>query len=323
MKKSILLSNHYDGTPLTVLKDAIKDDFDLIVLDKAVQEELYEKVPLADYLLVSGRLTIDEALLNRAGRLKMIQRTGVGIDNLDLAGIKSRGIPLYVNRGVNAVSVAEHTVMLMLSAIKKTYKVNRQMREGIWKKQQTGLTTHELAGRTVGLIGMGSIGRLVAKMLGGFNVRILYYDQIRLEPEMEDRLMVTYAGFYDVLARADILSLHAGYDPEAGYLLAEDEFACMKEGSVLINTARGKLVKETALIEALQTGRLSACGIDTYETEPPVGVSLLAAFDQAMLSPHIAGVSYEAFARMMGQAVANIRCFDQGDLAAIEESRRI
>lgn len=323
IKPTILLTNHYEGKPLKILENAVGGRFNLLILDRAVQEELYEKIPLADYLLVSGRLSIDERLIRSAKRLRMIQRTGVGLDNLDLAFIKSCGIPLYVNAGVNAISVAEHALMLMLSTIKKSYLVNCQMRQGIWKKQETGLSTHELTGKTVGLIGMGSIGKLVAKLLSGFDVRILYYDRVRLEPELEGQLRVTFAEFYDVLERADIISLHASYDPKSGYLIAENEFNHMKQGSVLINTARGKLVKEEALIEALRTGKLSACGIDTFETEPPSGLSPLTAYNQALLSPHIAGVSYEAFSRMMGQAIDNISLFHAGDLEAIKESKRL
>ena len=322
-RPTLLLTNHYEGKPLAILKAAVGDRFNLIILDKADQEELYEKAAMADYMLVSGRLSIDEKLVRKATRLKMIQRTGVGLDNQDLAFIKSRGIPLYVNRGVNAVSVAEHTVMLMLSTIKKSYKVNLQMRQGVWKKQQTGLSTHEIFGKTVGLVGMGSIGRLVAKMLAGFDVRILYYDKIPLGAEEEELLKVTYTDFDELLKQADILSLHASYDPKAGYLIAENEFEHMKPGAVLINTARGKLVKEKALLEALYSGRLSACGIDTFETEPPNGISPLADYDQALLSPHIAGVSYEAFSRMMSQAVNNISLYDAGDLEAIKESKRL
>lgn len=323
MKKTLLLSNHYEGTPLAILKKAVSDRFHLLVLTQADQKELYERIGEADYLLVSGRLKIDEEAIRRAGRLKMIQRTGVGLDNLDLECLKNHGIPLYVNRGVNAVSVAEHTVMLMLSTLKRSFHVNLQMRKGIWKKQATGLTTHELSGKNIGIIGMGSIGQAVARMLKGFDVNIYYYDVVRLDEALEKQLGITWAEFPALLGKADILSLHCGYKEETGFLITEKELALMPEGSILINTARGKLVKEKALIEVLESGHLSACGIDTYEMEPPSGITALAAFDQALLSPHIAGVSYEAFSRMMNQAVRNISCFDEGNLEAIKESRRI
>ena len=323
MKKTILLSNNYKGLPRRILEEAVGDRFHLALLSRPDQEELYERVSGADYLLVSGRLKVDEELIRRAKKLKMVQRTGVGLDNIDLACLKKYGIPLYVNRGVNAVSVAEHTLMLMLSTIRNSYRVNCLMRQGIWKKQETGLTTHELSGKCIGLVGLGSIGRLVVKMLSGFDVRILYYDQVRLGPDQEESLGVIYRDFPDILKEVDILSLHCALDPSGTYLISDKEFDRMKEGAVLINTARGRLVEEEALIRALDSGRLSACGIDTFETEPPAGTSRLAAYKQALLSPHIAGVSYEAFSRMMGQAIGNITAFDEGDLASIEGSRRL
>lgn len=321
MKKTLLLSNHYEGIPLQILKKAVGDRFRLMVLDRADRAELIRKVPEADYLLVSGRLQIDREVIDKADRLKMVQRTGVGLDNMDLACLKEHGIPLFVNRGVNAVSVAEHTLMLMLGTLKRAYAVNLQMRQGIWKKQATGLTTHELSGKTIGIIGAGSIGQAVIRLLSGFQVNILYYDPYRLPSGKEEELGISYVELEDLLARADLVSLHCAYDPEKGYVIAEKELSLMKNGAVLINTARGRLVKESALIKALESGKLSACGIDTFEEEPPAGVSRLAAYDQVLLSPHVAGVSYEAFSRMMELAADNIALFDQGKTDEIQGDR--
>ena len=321
MKKTLLLSNHYEGIPLEILTKAVGDRFRFLVLDRADREELLRMVPEADYLLVSGRLQIDREVIEKAGRLRMVQRTGVGLDNMDLACLKEKGIPLFVNRGVNAISVAEHTLMLMLGTLKRAYAVNLQMRQGGWKKQATGLTTRELSGKTIGIIGAGSIGQAVIKLLSGFQVDILYYDPYRLPSEKEEELGITYMDLEDLLAQADLVSLHCAYDPEKGYVIAERELSLMKDGAVLINTARGRLVKEAALITALESGKLSACGIDTFEEEPPAGVSRLASYDQVLLSPHVAGVSYEAFSRMMELAADNIALFDQGKTEEIKGNR--
>ena len=120
--------------------------------------------------------------------------------------------------------------MLMLSALKRSYSVNLLMRKGIWKKQATGLTTHELTGKTIGIIGMGSIGQAVVKMLAGFDVDILYYDVVRLDEGLEKQLRITWASFPEVLSKADILSLHCAYDEKVGYLITEKELASMKDG---------------------------------------------------------------------------------------------
>ena len=134
----ILLSNHYEGTPLAILEGAADGDFELEVLDALDVDELKRRIVDADYLLVSGRMRITGDVLACARQLKMIQRTGVGLDNMDLEGIRTRGIPLYVNQGVNATSVAEYTVYLMLAALRRSFAVNRQIRDGVWKKQETG-----------------------------------------------------------------------------------------------------------------------------------------------------------------------------------------
>lgn len=318
--KTILLSNHYAGKPLDILKRAVGEDFQLKVLTKAEHGELLDAVTQADYLIVSGRLRIDREVIDRAQRVRMIQRTGVGLDNIDTAYLKSKGIPLYVNRGVNANSVAEYTVMLMLAALKRNYAINSQIRGHIWKKQETGLTTHEIQGKTIGMVGMGNIGKRVAKMLGGFDVNILYTCRRQLPEEEEQRLGICYVTFADLLAQSDLVSLHCPYDPEKGYLIAEDEIGQMKPGAILINTARGKLVKESAAAEALSSGKLSAVGIDVFEEEPVGQACAYLDSPEAILSPHVAGLSYETFVRMMTMAVENIRAFDRGDLECIASS---
>ncbi len=321
MKNVILLTNHYEGNPKTILEQCAGDDLEIRMLPKAGREELLQMIPEADYLLVSGRLRIEREALEKAGKLKMIQRTGVGLDNMDLDAIREIGIPLYVNQGVNANSVAEYTLTLMLAALKRTWAVNLQMRQGIWKKQETGLQTRELAGKTVGLIGMGQIGQRVARMLIGFDTKTIYHDIVRLSVEKERELKLEYVSWEELLQRSDIISLHCSYSPGRGCLITRKEMAMMKDQVILINTARGKLICQADLEEALQSGKIGACGLDVFEEEPPAEAFPLAGLDNVLVSPHIAGLSYEAFHRMMRSAMDNIRAFDRGQLQQIEERR--
>lgn len=318
--KKILLSNHYEGAPLEILEEVVGGDFELVVLDELSADELKAKIADADYLLVSGRLKVSGEVLACARNLKMIQRTGVGLDNMDLASIEAQGIPLYVNQGVNSTSVAEHTLYLMLAALRRSFFVNRQIRNGVWKKQETGLTTHELHGKTVGIIGMGNIGQRVVRLLAPFGVRVLYFSIPRLSPEEEEALGVEFRPFEDVLKAADIVSLHCPATGD-GPMIGRAELQAMKDGAIVVNTARGGLVDMEALADALKSGKLSAAGIDVYDVEPvPADHPILGCAD-AVLSPHTAGVTYEAFKSMMDAAVGNIRLFDCGDLEAIGESR--
>jgi len=319
--KKLLLTNKYSGIPQSILEHAIDGQLELIMLDEVSQENLLSKVSQADYLLVSGRLKIDKNVIDNAVNLQMIQRTGVGLDNIDLDYLKEKGLPLYVNKGVNANSVAEHAVMLMLECLKKSYMVNKKIRTGVWEKQKTGLQTHEIFGKTIGLVGMGSIGRRVAEILSGFGVRILYYDMFRLDSDREAALKVEYTSLEELFKESDIVSLHCAMSEENKKLISYEQIEMMKDGGILINTARGGLVDTDAVVDALRRDKLSAVGLDAYETEPIESDSELFQFDQAILSPHIAGVSYEAFDSMMTGAIRNIMSFEHQNLSEIENSK--
>lgn len=317
--KTIQLSNHYEGEALRILQEAVAGDFELRVLERLDVEELKSKAADADYLLVSGRMKISAEVLGCAGKLRMIQRTGVGLDNMDLDCIRARGIPLYVNQGVNSTSVAEYTVYLMLAALRRSFAVNSQIRAGVWRKQATGLTTHELCGKTVGIVGMGNIGTKVARMLSAFDVKVRYFSVPRLPAEDEARMAVEFCSFEELLETVDILTFHcpAGDGP----MLGQAQIEQMRDGAIVVNTARGGLIDMQALVGALESGKLSAAGIDVYDEEPISAGHGILACENAVLSPHIAGVTYEAFRSMMGNAIDNIRRFDAGALDEIAPRR--
>ena len=278
----------------------------------------------SDYLLVSGRLSIDEGVIVAAKHLKMIQRTGVGTEMLDMDAIRRHGIPVYVNAGVNAQSVAEHTLTLMLAALKRLPQINSQTHNGVWKKQQVGVTTHELKGKTVGLVGMGNIGRLVAAMLQPFGAKVVYTDLFRQKEEVEEKLGLTYCeSFEAILPQCDILSFHCPLTMENTEILNKHTLSLMKEGAIIVNTARGKLINPNDLYEALVVGKLSAAALDTHYEEPLKEGYKLAELDNVILTPHIGGVSYEAFRQMMAGAIENIVAFEEGRLSDIESKRII
>lgn len=318
----ILHTARYTGVPLEILKKACPDGFTVKTLEELSYDCLLKEAADADYLLVSGRLPIDGHLLDAAPRLKMIQRTGVGTEMLDKEAITSRGIPVYVNAGVNARSVAEHTLLLILAALKRLPQINAQMHSGVWKKQQTGVSCHELFGKTVGLVGMGNIGRLVASMLQPFGCRVLYTDVFRQSAEVEEKLGLRYSdSFEDMLPDLDVLSFHCPLTDDNKEILNANAIAKMKEGSVVVNTARGRLIDPAALYDALRSGHLKAAALDTHYEEPVNGDYKLAELDNVILTPHIGGLSYEAFESMMTGAMANIKAFEEGGTEAIIEKR--
>lgn len=318
----ILHTARYTGIPLDILQASCPDGFTVKTLDEASCEQLLKEVADADYFLVSGRLPIDKAVLDAASRLKMIQRTGVGTEMLDLEEIRKRSIPVYVNAGVNARSVAEHTMTLMLAALKRLPQINTQTHNGVWKKQQQGVTTHELYGKTVGLVGMGNIGRLVAAMLQPFGAKVIYTDVFRQKEEVEANLGLTYCeSFKAMLPQCDILSFHCPLTKDNTEMLNRQTITMMKKGGIVVNTARGKLINPEDLYEALKSGHIKAAALDTHYEEPLKENYKLAELDNVILTPHIGGLSYEAFANMMHEAMENIKAFEEGRLDEIENKR--
>ena len=320
----ILHTARYTGIPWEILRSVVPEGFEVKTLDELSYECLVREAVDADYFLVSGRLPIDEGVLSVAKHLKMIQRTGVGTEMLDVEAIKKHGISVYVNAGVNAQSVAEHTLTLMLACLKRLPQINQQTHQGVWKKQQVGVTTRELKGKTVALVGMGNIGRLVAQMLQAFGANITYTDVIRQSDETEQRLGLTYYDSFEaMLPEADILSFHCPLVKENTEILNQRTLAMMKKGAVVVNTARGKLINPKDLYEALKSECLSAAALDTHYEEPIKKGYKLAELDNVILTPHIGGLSYEAFHQMMADAVENIVAFEEGRRAEIESKRML
>lgn len=314
----IVLSNHYSDGPFTIIQGVLPSGFELVNLQQASYEELLEKVTQADYILASGRVKIDRRIVEAAPKLKMIQRTGVGLDSIDLSVLKEKQIPLYVNQGINADSVAEHTVLLMLAALKRLTVVNAQMKEGIWIKQGNGIQNRELKGKCVGLVGMGHIGRKVARILSAFGANIVYTDVRRMPEEMENEYQIRYEQFNQLVSMSDIISLHCPLTEDSRNLFDEKVFKMMKPGSIIVNTARGGLIEEAALVNALANNEIGGAGLDVFSQEPVPSHSKLLGLENVVLTPHIGGVTYDSFRMMMQEAMNNIFMFENGRFSQIE-----
>ncbi len=317
----ILLTNKYNEKVLSVVRKELPEGFDFLSLQNASKEELVQKATVADYFLASGRVSIDKEVIESATNLKMIQRTGVGTDTIDLALLKEKGIPVYVNSGINSISVAEHTILLILSVLRCLNQVDVGVKAGKWGKNDVGIKCHSLNGKTVGIIGAGNIGKTVVKMLQAFGVAILYYDPYRLSEQVERELNVLYCDFHDLLKRIDILSLHCPLTSETKGLIGAAEFALMKQGSIVINTARGPLIDEVALVECLKSGHIKGAGLDVFSQEPLNQDNPLLNFDNVILTPHVGGLTLETFSKMIRDAFENIKLFEKGDLDLIENKK--
>lgn len=321
--RTIVITNHYTSGPLSIIKEVLPAGFNLVNLAAVSREELLKEVKQADYILASGRLKIDMTVLDAAPGLKMIQRTGVGLDSIDIEALRTRGIPLYVNQGVNSDSVAEHTLLLMLAVLRRLPSVHEEVKSGVWIKQGNGIRNRELKGKTVGIIGMGSIGRRVAELLTGFGVRIVYNDVHRMPSELEETLRATYVSFDSLLGCSEIITLHCPLSESNRNLIGPYALSKVRRGCIIVNTARGGLIDETALAGALDDGRVSGAGLDVFLTEPINHDSPILKCENVVLTPHIGGVTYDSFKRMMSEAMFNIASFENGDMSRIENRRYI
>ena len=319
--KTILFTNKYSGRPLEILEGELPEGFRAAFLPAQTQEALQNEIAGAEYLLAGGRLKITREALDQAGSLRMIQRSGVGLDALDLDAIREKGLPLYVNQGVNAESVAEHALLLILASLRRLPEIDRNTKNGIWKKQEQGVRTAELKGKTVGIVGMGHIARILAELLRPFHVRLLYHSRSRADAAFERQTGLQWAELPALLANADVITLHCALTPETRHLIREETLAQVKPGAILVNTARGALVDTAALAEALRSGRLSFAALDVHEQEPIPADYVLKELDNVILTPHVAGVTADSFRAMMHEAFRNIRCFEEGRLEEIEAYR--
>lgn len=320
MDKVILLTANYRGRPLDMVRELVPEGFSLLSMETASHEELVERAAAADYIIASGNLKIDAEVLGAASRLKMVQRLGTGLDSIDFDALKGKNIPIYANAGVNAASVAEHTIMFILASLRRLTLVHANTRSGIWKKQEQGITTRELSAQTVGIVGMGNIGQRVAALLKPFGCRMLYHSLDRLEAEEEAALGLEYETLDGVFSRSDIITLHCPLTDATKGIICAENIARMKPGVIIINTSRGKLVREADLLRALDTGAVGFAGLDVYEEEPLRNFELVR-HGQVVCTPHIAGNTYDSFTRMMKQAFRNIRMYDQGLHTEIEKYR--
>lgn len=309
MLKRILLSNHYPEEVLRLFMTEVPFGFDLVQLEQVTNECLHGAIGEADYLIASGRLIIGEKALKCAHRLQMIARTGVGLDAIDVEALSCRAIPLYVNKGINAISVAEHTLLLILACMKRLTLLDRCTRAGVWDRQKQGVQTRELYGKTVCIIGMGRIGNKVATFLEALGCNILTCGSKEI------------SNLKQLVSCSDIVTLHCPLTPSTAKIINAEVLTCFKQGSVLINTARGGLIDYEALLSALDAGKVAFAGLDVYETEPIPRENAILTHEHVVLTPHIGGITEESYRRMAAGVMHNIACFDKGMFEEIENAR--
>jgi len=246
-------------------------------------------------------------MIAAAPKLKLIQKIGVGVNTIDLAAAKQRGIPVCNLPGTNARAVAELTLGLMLSVLRRIPRFDQAVRAGIWTDAALQDGIGELAGRTVGLVGFGAIPKILAPILAAFGCTVIYHSRSAVSDPI-----ATHRSLEQLLGEADIVSLHLPLVPDPSRIINAASLQRMKRGSILINTGRGGLVDQPALVKALVSGHLSGAGLDVFEIEPPAADDVLLSLPNVVLTPHIAWLTTGTFDRSFALAAENCRRIGSG-----------
>jgi phosphoglycerate dehydrogenase-like enzyme len=274
-----------------------------------------------EIILTTPRLPIDDELMDLAPHLRFVQVPSVGYERIDVEATRSRGIPCAHVPGHNALSVAEHVFMVTLALLRQLMVADRGIRAGQYaatKAQIMASGAYDLAGRTLGIVGFGRIGRQVARRAIGFELNTLYYDIVRPTPEEEQEYRVTFVEREELLRRADILTVHVPLEASTYHLIGEAELRLLKPTAIVVNAARGPLVDPAPLAQMVQDGLLAGAAVDVFETEPapdsdPLVRLAMSGCDRVLLTPHLAGVTSESSTRGLYWALANVARFARGE----------
>ena len=265
-------------------------------------------------LVTDGSFDVELARL--CPRLRLVQTTSAGYDGIDVASLNRMGIQVANNYGGNAPAVAEHTIGLMVSVVRKLVLQFEATRSGDWYGtigREEWTRPYEIAGKTVGIVGMGHIGRQVARRLQGWDCSIVYYDPIDPPAQLVEQLSLRALSMDELLRESDIVTLHTMLNARTRGLIGARELKMMKSTAVVINTCRGGVVDEAALIRALRDGEIAGAALDVFEQEPTPRDNPLLTMGNVVVTPHMAGVSVEAFPRNAGFGLQNIARVIRGE----------
>lgn len=267
-------------------------------------EEVYEMIEEYDAYFILDN-DGDRKIIDKAKNLKAIANFGVGYNNIDWEYATQVGLPVVNTPTTVTEATAEHAVALIVSSMRGIARYDREVRQGIWKSPNFSDIDCEIYGRTLGIMGFGRIGKMVCRKAQGLGMNVIYYDKFRAPADLEKEYDVIYKSFDEVVADSDCITLHMPYIPENHHIINTDVFKRMKKGAYLVNAARGPVVDEKALAEALRGGEIKGAGLDVFEDEPNVLPELLA-LDNVTLTPHIASCTLKARMGMCAEALSGI-----------------
>ncbi len=292
----ILITEFMDAPAVAQLQQAHEVRYDPQMVDQP--EAMLHAAAEVDALIVRNRTQVRGALLQALARCKVVGRLGVGLDNIDVAACEARGVQVIPATGANALSVAEYVIGTAMLLLRGAYQSQAAMVQGQWPRNALS-SGREIHGKTLGLIGYGSIGQLTARLAQGLGMRVQAHDALMaVDHPAFSSTGVQAVGLDTLLASSDVISLHVPLLPSTQHLLNAARLAQVKSGAIVINSARGGVVDEAAVVAALRRGHLGGAALDVFEQEPLKSGALFADCPNLILTPHIAGVSLESNERV-------------------------
>jgi D-3-phosphoglycerate dehydrogenase len=294
--KKILIADALDQEALEKIESI--PDFEVTLKTGMDEDELVKTIPDFNAAVVRGATKLTKNVIDAASNLELIIRAGIGLDNIDLAAAREKGVEVANTPAATSISVAEHTFGLMIAAVRNHGKANLSMKEHKWEKKK--LSGTELYGKILGVIGIGRIGQEVAKRALAFGMKVMTYDVMDVETELD----VKKVGFEELISLADIITLHLPLTEKTKHMISDREFEKMKDGVILVNASRGGTVDEGALLRAIEAGKIRAAALDVFEKEPPDDFTLVN-HPNVIATPHIGAAAKEGQKRA-GMEVVSI-----------------
>ncbi|MBT5664946.1 MAG: lactate dehydrogenase [Rhodospirillaceae bacterium] len=286
------------------------DGYDMVVAE-ARSAEYIAAIKDAEYLVGFVDMLVDDQLFVDGPKLKLIQLLSAGYNRADIESARKAGVPICNNGGANSVAVSEHALLLMLAASRQLVRQHTNVAAGRWRGNDVP-ELHELRTKTLGIIGLGSIGTKTARLGLAFGMNVIYYDIARLTESQEDSLGVRFRLISEIIRESDLISPHVPLNATTRHMISKAEFAAMKDTAILVNTSRGPVVDEAALYEALTTNQIAGAGLDVFDEEPTPPDNPLLKLDNITMTAHMAGPTFESHKARVRNAFDNVQRVNRG-----------
>ncbi len=313
-RAKVLFIGRLPERDLKAFADTAPEGFKMVCLaPSSPKEQQLKEISDADFLIWQNKSGVGEEHYRAARKLKLVQTTGMGFDSIPLDVLKELNIALANIGGANAITVAEHAVTLTLAVMRRLIPSNLAMKQGKWRRDLDEACHHEVFRKTVGIVGLGNIGRWSAHIFNGFGAQIIFYDSLKVRLSTAALIPARQVPLDELVSTADIVSLHVPLNEKSRGLIGRREIALMKPSAILINTSRGPVVDEAALIEALRNNRIAGAGIDVFEKEPTNLDNPLLQMENVVCTPHMGGSCEESFPRRLDQIWENFEAVLRGE----------